>query len=665
MPDQAVFLRASGELDIRAGLNIQAAAGEGKLPTFDIDAYSGAPIKQWWSNVPMVVDLARLEADQSLPILYGHDSFDPDAVLGQSTRLTNSGTSLSLAGDLYGEGPIAEKVLARSRKGHKWQASIGADVISTTLVEAGQKVSVNGREFVGPIRIVQARLREVSIVVLGADAATSAAIAAQASNGGIAMSAPVNSPEGNKPPEGAASVAASNPPAPATEPKPPVITAAGGDGASADTDTSRAILQAQLAEANAKAEAARLALERERALQAQRNDRPGGAPAAHVAGTLPAGVTAALCWAAAICLNAGLQAPEKHFKADVLNAAEPLMARASLQQMLLDAARANGYSGPEHRVHFGNASDVLRAAFDRPIQASGAFSHHDLGTALGTAYGKFVLAGYQAVIEGDPWRQLTQVRPVNDLKEVTGVRVIGDSRFKKVPTTGTIENFDVFDESRKIGAEMWARGTSLPLQYIINDDLGMLGNMGMILGDGAAHAMVEDFYTVMQAAFAANFYNQATPGAGNALSSATLKTARTAFKRQTITMKDGKTVPVTVAPTFLLVPPELEDAASELVNGTAVIIAGSTDKVATNYNVNAGRYSVISSQFLTSGTTWAMGGARPGFSPMETAMLQGVQSPVIQSTDADFDTLGLRFRGHFAWGHKEAEKSTLYVMKTA
>jgi hypothetical protein len=668
MPDQAVFLRASGELDIRAGLNIQAAAGEGKLPTFDIEAYSGAPIRQWWSNVPMVVDLARLEADQALPILYGHNSYDPDAVLGQSTKLTNSGTNLSLAGDLYGEGPIAEKVLARSRKGHKWQASIGADVVSTTMVEAGQRVTVNGREFTGPIRVVQARLREVSIVVLGADAATSAAIAAQASNGGIAMPAPVNSPEGNKPPEGAAKVAASNSPAPAPEPTSepkPVIASAGSDGASVGTATTEGILASQLAKAQAEAETARLALERERALQAERNARPSGAPAVHVAGTLPVGVTAALAWAAAICLNAGLQAPERHFKADALNAAEPLQARASLQQLLLSSARANGWSSPDHRVHMGNVEEVLRAAFHRPIQASGAPSHHDLSNVLGTAYGKFVLAGYQGVVESDPWRQLTQERPVNNLQEVTGVRMIGDSRFKKLPTNGTIENFDVFDESRKIGADMWARGTQLPLPYIINDDLGTLGMMGMMLGDGAGLAEVEDFYSVLQAAIAAAYYNQATPGAGNAFSGTTLRTARTAFRRQTIPTKDGGTLPVSLDPTFVLTPPELEDAALEEVNGTAVIIAGSTDKARTNFNVNAGRYRVISSRFLTVATTWAMGGTRPGFFPMETAKLIGVQAPVIQSTDADFETLGLKFRGYHAWGHKPAEKSTLYVMKTS
>ncbi|NBV46794.1 MAG: hypothetical protein EBR86_14435 [Planctomycetia bacterium] len=625
MGEKAQFMRANGELDIRAELRIEAADGP-KSPTFAIEAYSGAAIRQWWSATPMVVDLAVLEAEQALPILYGHNSWEPDAVLGQSTAVVNNGKALSLSGDLYGEGPIAEKVLARSRKGHKWQASIGADVISTRQIEQGQAVTVNGREFTGPLRVVRAKIREVSIVVLGADAATSAAIAAQASNGGMPMSAPIT--PGSEP-EGAAKVAASNSPATAPEPtsEPKPVNAAGGDGASVGTATNEGILASQLAKAQAEAETARLALERERALQAERNARPSGAPAVHVAGTLPVGVTAALAWAAAICLNAGLQAPERHFKADVLNAAEPLQARASLQQLLLDAARANGYSTPEHKVHMGNMKDVLRAAFHRPIQASGAPSHHDIGNVLGTAYGKFVLAGYQGVVDSDPWRQLTQERPVADLKEVTGVRLIGDSRFKKLPTNGTIENFDAFDETRKIAAEMWARGTSLPLPYIINDDLGMLGQMGMILGDGAGQAQVEDFYTVLQAAIAASYYSQGTPAAGNALSSASLKTARTAFKRQTLAMRDGSTIPITVAPSFLLVPPELEDAAMELVNGTAVIIAGNTDKVQTNYNVNAGRYRVLSSAYLSNASTWGMGGTRPGFYPMETATLQGVTAP--------------------------------------
>ena len=59
---------------IQADFAIQATA-EGDAPTqptFEIEAYSGGAIRQWWSRNPMVVDLAGMVAQTPMPLLYGH-----------------------------------------------------------------------------------------------------------------------------------------------------------------------------------------------------------------------------------------------------------------------------------------------------------------------------------------------------------------------------------------------------------------------------------------------------------------------------------------------------------------------------------------------------------------------------------------------------------------
>ena len=116
------------QMQLTADFSLQAAAGDAPAtPTFDLVAYTGAAIRQSWSRNPLVVDLAGMDTSrQSIPILWGHDA-SLDSVLGQSTSVTSDGQQLTLAGELIGEGPVAERVVSLAKKGLRFQASIGAD----------------------------------------------------------------------------------------------------------------------------------------------------------------------------------------------------------------------------------------------------------------------------------------------------------------------------------------------------------------------------------------------------------------------------------------------------------------------------------------------------------------------------------------------------------
>jgi hypothetical protein len=71
-------------------------------------------------------------------------------------------------------------VVALGKKSFPWQMSLGADAANFERIPDGEKVTVNGRSFKGPILVARgAVVREVSFVALGADAATSAGVAAQ------------------------------------------------------------------------------------------------------------------------------------------------------------------------------------------------------------------------------------------------------------------------------------------------------------------------------------------------------------------------------------------------------------------------------------------------------------------------------------------------------
>ena len=199
--------------------------------------------------------------------------------------------------------------------------------------------------------------------------------------------------------------------------------------------------------------------------------------------------------------------------------------------------------------------------------------------------------------------------------------------------------------------------SSLSFVDIANDDLGLVQSLGAELGEGAIISLQEDFWKTYEADNA-TYFTAVTPGAGNALSLTSLDLADQKFS----TMESfGKKA--YVDPTILLVPAALKNQAQELMSGTVVVTGESKTRAAVN--VFAGRYKVVTSRYLTSATTWWLIGRSGAKAPMEVAFVNGQETPVIQSAEADFNTMGIQFRGYLPWGTKKGEKLTAVRMATA
>jgi len=610
----------NNRIELSAALNVQAA-DEAAVPTFELVAYTGASIRQGWSRNPLVVDLAHMDASRPIPILYAHGKEMPllDSVIGKSLEATNDGNQLMLRGELIRGTPAADKLIALAKAGVPLQASIGADVGSIENIAAGASVTVNGREFPGPISVARgAVLRETSVVLFGADSATSAAIAAEA-NEVSTMSEQLN----EKPVEAAV---------PTTEAT-AIVAAdqkviAGNDGA--NTIDAEAV--------------ANIVLERLRAdrLAEVRAERPK-APAAHVVDASAAHDPRVI--EAALCLNGGLGNVEKVFDQKTLEAADRRRGSTSLQEVLVEAARANGYHGPA-RVSAGNVREVL---------ASG-FATHSISNVLAATYGKFLLQGYTAVEAA--WDQIASIRSVSDYKTVTGVRLNGGFDFEDVGPSGELKSADASDETRTIKAKLTGRMSSITMVDIVNDDLGALTQVPARLGRGAAVKLNKDFWTEFQASNS-SFYRAESAAAGNALAISSLRTAVASYRK--LTDPDGN--PLGITPQLLLVPPELEMTAEELM-GSSVLITGE-NATRGNVNVFAGRFRVVSSAYLTSGTTWWLMANPAELPAMEVAFLNGQRLPTVQQAEADFNQLGIQVRGHFSYGVAKAEARGAYRMATA
>lgn len=156
------------------------AKPEGKTRRCSMLLYSGKPFNGWGINA--ILDLAGLElaADQVMPLLRQHNA---ELIVGQSDMITMDANGIHVEGDVYEDTPAGREVLALSSRGFRWQASFGCQPKygegAFEWVNDNEQKTVNGHVFSDGLIIRKARLKEGSVVPLGADPNTSA-IAASA-----------------------------------------------------------------------------------------------------------------------------------------------------------------------------------------------------------------------------------------------------------------------------------------------------------------------------------------------------------------------------------------------------------------------------------------------------------------------------------------------------
>ena len=593
-------------INLNSGVEfLQAAEGEsapaGKK--FRIVAYTGAQIRQGWSREPVVIDMAGMQLPATVPVVVGHD-YALGSIVGQGRPFIEAG-QIIVEGEILADNENARQVAALGAAGYQFQASVGADVRRHQKIDAEGVTTVNGTAHIGPVRVVKASsLREVSFVTLGADAATSVAIAAEADE--------------------EFSMADNATQTPAEE---PIVAAAVEATASVAVETKPEVDHAEVI-----ASLTQKVSNMEKLL-ATRDERPA-APAIHMA--QPTSRSPEVI-EAAFALQGGLPNVEKQYDAKTLEAAAKIQRTTSLGEVLISAAEEGGYTG----------SRRLTAATLRPILAA-AWATHSISGILSATVNKFLLAGFNGVESS--WRSISSVRSVNDFKALTSYRLNGGMKFEKVAPGGELKNAAVSDESRTISAETYGIMTSVTRNDLINDDLGALTAVPQRIGRGGALKLNDVFWASFQDD--SSFF---TTGRGNkkttagALSLSNLKAIATLFRK----LKDPDGNPVAVEPRVLLVPSDIELAAAEIM-GSSLLISGNTT-AAPNVNVLAGRYQVVSTSYLSSAEDYYLLASPADMPVMEVAFLNGVQSPIVETAEADFNALGVQMRGYFDFGVAKAE----------
>lgn len=314
---------------------------------------------------------------------------------------------------------------------------------------------------------------------------------------------------------------------------------------------------------------------------------------------------------------------------------EPTIGREFAHTNMADLARvvlqASGRQSPSSSA----------AAVEMALHSTG-----DFPAILGNVVGRTMLDGYEQS-RSQLVRASREVTAM-DFRSIHSLRVSSGPELKVVNEGGEFTNgtFEEGDES--FALKTYGKVFGITRQALVNDDLGVFSNLAPIMGQGAAHTEAKLLAQLLEqnagsgpsmkdgkALFHADHNNL---GDGTAISVTALAAARTAMRRQ----KGLSGEAINVTPAFLVVPPELETVAEQLI---AEITAAEASQV----NPFAGRLTLLVDANLTDPAQWYLT-AEPGRPDgLQHAYLDSQRGPQV-FTQEGFEVDALRFKVRLDFG---------------
>jgi len=366
---------------------------------------------------------------------------------------------------------------------------------------------------------------------------------------------------------------------------------------------------------------------------------------------------------AGLSMSRGHKLAEREYSDQELQAAQTqFRGRIGLQQVMLMAAAANGMPiGPGTRIEAGNLREVMQYGFGSGM-VNAAFSTVSLPGIFSNLANKELLTGFEE--EDNNWDEISEIKSVSDFKTHTSYRLLDDMEYEELGPGGVMKHGKISEESYTRSADTYAKMFALTRRDIINDDLGAFDDIRQRLGRGAARRLNRLVWTTFLSnaatfwtAARTNYIEGATTNLG--LDGVGLTAGVKAYRQRKSPLVTGAetTSQLTLGgrPTKLLVPPDLE------ANAEALYVARNLNAVkASDANIHAGKYRVIVATELSdsaftgySTTAWYLFG--DVLKPVVTSFLNGQRSPTVESADADFNTLGIQFRGYHDFGCSQSE----------
>lgn len=142
------------------------AVGASETPVLERD-------QRTWEILPTVLLMrgCQLPENGQLPLLDNHSRWDSSSVIGSYRDIRIDGETL-VGRAVFSSSPEVDPIWTRVQEGHITDLSVGrVDLADPVVVPEGQTAVVEGRTFIGPVRVVTRwQPKEMSVTPIGADA---------------------------------------------------------------------------------------------------------------------------------------------------------------------------------------------------------------------------------------------------------------------------------------------------------------------------------------------------------------------------------------------------------------------------------------------------------------------------------------------------------------
>ena len=290
------------------------------------------------------------------------------------------------------------------------------------------------------------------------------------------------------------------------------------------------------------------------------------------------------------------------------------------------------------QANFGDNMEMARQA----INSTSTFP-----AIMSNLANKSVMVGFN---EAETTYQIWAGKGSNrDFKEAARVALSEAGNLELVPEGGQFQQDFLGEASARTKVATYGKLFSLTRQAIINDDLGLFSKIATKYGSAAKRLVNKMVYAQLTgnvkmqdniALFDTKHGNVA--GTGEALSVKAIAKAITAMRRQKGITGDAA---LNITPKYLVVPPELEMVAYQIVNSTAAV-DGVNSGVANPYK---GRFVVVADAELTDPDAWYLVADASQHDTIEVTYLNGVETPRLE-TRQGFDVDGIEYKVAFDCG---------------
>jgi hypothetical protein len=581
-------------------------------------AYSGGVMAvEGWGYV--CIDLKGLALpDGQLKILMDHKS-TVDDLAGYGNARIKDNRELWVAGKILDTTEAGKKIIELSKEGVQFQASVGVMASRSEYIRAGEIIQVNGQTIKAEHDLSLIRsgiLREVSLVLLGADDNTCAKIAAQKKgffSGDSDM--PVTK---ERIQEIRATIDRFAEIVPASELR-KIEGSALENGWGVD-ETTKHCLQAM-------------------DLQKLRDSRPQ-APTMINRGSVGVANPTKVLAAAALLMHGLQKTAEKHYDERTLQAAADLRINCALN-LCSKALELNSQFVPSGQT------EMIRAAF----------STSALSSALADSATKELVEGYEATPA--TWRSIALIKPTKNFHPHSAIRgVLKDGLYKPIAENGEFKHGSLEDETYSYRSDTRGLMFSVDRKTIVNDDLGVIYDLMRTLGINGQRTINKVFWETIRNAtgFFTEGHGNYITGGNTALGIDSLGLAVMRLREQ----QDGDGNPIGIIPKVLAVPPALEGKARQLL--ASMELHRTDDGAPTanpwkalNLQLEVEAHLGAAAGEGGSDVAWYLFGNKEVSPAVIVSFLNGMERPTVEVSDTDFNTLGQRFRAYLDFGCDMAE----------